>query len=163
VAKFKGSEIVQFDEFIKKENFLCGLQAADKISVIEQLVKHVALTIPIKIEIITKLLINREKKKTSGYGNQIAIVHIISPLIQEMHVVFAILKNAIEWGATDDKKVQIAVAVFSPTRHLDDHLLLLGNIYRVFKDNEVKHALIEMKNEDQMENALKLIKKGKHV
>lgn len=96
-----------------------------KEEVIRAAVKQIARDIRLDAEVITELLLDREKLMPTALSNGIAVPHTRDFLLQESFDVVAVVfpKNPIEFGALDGKPVHTLFFLFAcdDKRHL--HLL----------------------------------------
>jgi mannitol/fructose-specific phosphotransferase system IIA component (Ntr-type) len=116
---------------------------------------------PLDTVAVTKLLLGREQKRTSGVGRQIAIAHLLASQIPNIHVVFATFKNPVPWDSVDGKPVKVAALVLSPPRQLKDYFPLVMSVSKCLADESVRLSLLNMITDAQMLTVLNAAK-GKY-
>lgn len=149
---------MEHDLFIAKEDIVCGLDATDKASAIAQLVGHVSKTMPLDTVALTKLLLTREQKKTSGCGKQIAIVHLINPIIPNMKVALGTFKSPVPWDSVDGKPVLLAAIIVAPPRMLKEYFPLIIRVAKTLAEDSTRLSLTNMGTPAQIMTVLNAAK-----
>lgn len=144
--------------FITKENVVVGIDAIDKASAIAQLVGHASLSLPLDTVAVTKLLLAREQKKSSGCGKQIAIPHVINSIIPSLMVILGIFKNPVPWDSVDGKSVRIVCIVLCPSRQVKDYFVAVGAVSKSLSDESIRLSLSNMKTIPQVLTVLNAAK-----
>jgi len=110
---------------IHKGGVYSGIEGESKEEVICSAMKRIAKDLHLDAEVITELLLDREKLMPTALSNGIAVPHTRDFLLQESFDVVAVVfpKQPIEYGALDGKEVHTLFFLFAcdDKRHL--HLL----------------------------------------
>lgn len=110
---------------IHKGNVYRDIDGSTKEEVIQNAVKQIAEDIDLDAEVITSLLLDREKLMPTSLSHGVAVPHTRDFLLQESYDVVSVVfpKKPIEYGALDGKPVDTLFFLFAcdDKRHL--HLL----------------------------------------
>lgn len=110
---------------IHKGGVYCNIPGSSKEEVIANAVSLIAKNISLDAEVITDLLLDREKLMPTALSNGVAVPHTRDFLLEESFDVVAVVfpENPIEFGALDGKPVDVMFFLFAcdDKRHL--HLL----------------------------------------
>lgn len=110
---------------IHRGGVYCGISGKNKDEVIHNAVGQIACDLHLDAEVITELLLDREKLMSTALSNGIAVPHTRDFLLHESFDVVSVvlLKEPIEYGALDGKPVHTLFFLFAcdDKRHL--HLL----------------------------------------
>jgi PTS system fructose-specific IIA component len=84
-----------------------------------------------------KCVLEREEEISTGVGNSIAIPHGKSETVKEALIVFAKLKNGIDWESMDSEKVDLIFLLGVPERNKENlHLKILAQLSRKLMDED---------------------------
>ena len=110
---------------IHKGGVYMGVEGDSKEEVISIAMRRIAENLHLDVEVITELLLDRERLMPTALSNGIAVPHTRDFLLQESFDVVAVVfpKKPIEYGALDGKPVHTLFFLFAcdDKRHL--HLL----------------------------------------
>ncbi len=136
-ALYKGSVIHNVEGDTKKE-------------VIEESVKIIAQNLSLDADILTEMLMDREKLMPTTLNHGIAVPHTRDFLLQKPYDVITVVypKNPIEYGALDGKKVHALFFLFA----CDDkrHLHLLAKLAHFTRQEEVLKFLSDKPNKAEL-------------
>ena len=149
---------MEHDLLIAKEDIVCGLHATDKASAIAQLVGHVNKTMPLDTVALTKLLLAREQKKSSGCGKQIAIAHVINGVVPNMKVALATLAQPVKWDAADGKPVSLVALIIAPPRELKEYFPLVIKVCKMLAEDNIRISILNMQTPAQIMAVLNAVK-----
>lgn len=143
---------------INNELIIIDLEAKDKLEVLNELIKYAKNSGKIDDEkTFLKAVLKRENEFSTGVGNGIAIPHGKSTAVKEAMVVFAKLKNTVEWEALDESPVSIVFLIGVPESNVDNlHLKILSNLSRKLIDEEFINTL---KDTEEKEYILDILEK----
>lgn len=120
-----GSKQFSLYRAIHKGGVLYDIPGTTKEEVIRTTMKQLAIELNLDAEVISDLLMDREKLQPTALNNGIAIPHTRDFLLNAHYDVLAVVfpEHPIEYGALDNKPVQILFFLFASDdkRHL--HLL----------------------------------------
>lgn len=86
---------------------------------------------------------NRERKATTGIGGGIAIPHVRTRQAREFVMALARSTPGIDFGAIDDKKVHLFLAMVSPPYEDRLYLRVFGKIGRIFSQEGLLQEILE--------------------
>ena len=157
----RGCVFVDPSAFIKKENISPFLKSTSKKEVIQELlgffIHHGEIEAENKDTLFSELL-KRESKGSTGIGNQIAIPHCKTPLVNDLHVAIGISPSGIDFESIDRQKVKIFVLTLSSNAGSSRHLQFLAFIANLFKEATMREKVIGSKD---IESLYKLLMAGK--
>lgn len=90
----------------------------------------------------------REEEVSTNLGGAIAIPHGRCSAVKEPSLLFARLKEAIEWG--DEEPVSLVFQIAVPETAGDLHLQILSKLARKLIYDEFKQSLFDAKDEDEI-------------
>lgn len=94
-------------------------------------------------------LLEREKLGSTAIGNGVAIPHVRIPAVDKPHMLICILKNGLDFEASDKRAVKIVFLLITPDKDLKMHLNILAHISHIVKDtNFVKRATVVFDNKE---------------
>jgi PTS system nitrogen regulatory IIA component len=120
---------------------LTDLSSDTKETIIAEVMSRVAKTLGMDADVMTEMLIDREKMMPTALSNGTAVPHTRDFLLKKPFdvVVVASLKTPIDWGALDGKKVHTLFFLFAS----DDkrHLNLLAKLAHLSSSEEALEFL----------------------
>ncbi|WP_343758653.1 fructose PTS transporter subunit IIA [Clostridium oceanicum] len=136
-----------------------GLDAKDKKDVIKQLTKVLKKEGKlIDEETYIFDVLEREKEITTGVGKAVAIPHGKSCGVKETSVVFARLKNQVDWDAIDGNPVKLVFLLAIKKEDANNtHLRILSKIASKLMDDEFLNKFLNAENEEVVVNAISAI------
>ena len=120
---------------------LVDLQAADKESVFEQVAALLEGKTGIKRSHILGSLRARERLASTGLGQGIAIPHGRVRGLREAVGAFVRTRTAIDFGAPDNRPVNLIFVLLVPEKSTDLHLEILGELAQMFSDRTLRAEL----------------------
>lgn len=129
---------MKFADFVCQDAIRAELTAADKESVIRELVA--ALVEAGKVsesdqEDIVKAIIKREELGSTGIGRGVAVPHTKHPSVERLVGTVGISHDGVDFDSLDGEKVQLLFLLISPPDRPGDHLRALENISRQLRDD----------------------------
>ena len=137
---------------IHRGGMIRELQGNNKEEIITNAMKKIASALSLDADVITDLLLDRERLMPTALSNGVAVPHTREFLIKGPFDVVAIanLKEPVEWGALDDKPVHTLFFLFASDdkRHLHllaklAHLSSSEEGIEMMKSNPDKKAFLE--------------------
>jgi PTS system nitrogen regulatory IIA component len=126
------------------------LQAIDKEQVLKKLSAHAETLCPLFANEIFSVLVEREHIGCTGMGNGVCIPHGRFEQLKTIHVVFAKLDKAIDFGAADGKKVDLVFLLLTPSSADTEHLKAIAVISKLLRDKKLCKQLREEKNAEEL-------------
>ena len=115
----------------------------NKSEVITNIIHKIAESHP-GIKNIEKFIVEvleREKLGSTGIGDEVAIPHARTELVDQMILAFARTENEIDFEAIDNLKVRFIFLMAVPTKELKVYLTTLANISRLVKSKKMRQAM----------------------
>ncbi len=139
------------DGFLVEERIGCGVEAASKKRVLEQLGQRLAESAPdLTQDEVFDALLERERLGSTGLGKGIALPHARMSKITQSVAAFIQLPEGIDFDAIDNKPVDLALAMLVPEEATEEHLQLLAKLARMFDDAEFCTALRDADSSEQL-------------
>jgi PTS system nitrogen regulatory IIA component len=120
----------------------CNFPGDDKETVLRNAVSALDLPPEIDPDFILQVLLAREAMGTTAVGDGIAIPHVRNPILVQLPVpkiALCFLARPVDFGALDDKPVQILFTIISPSIRM--HLHLLSKLAYCLRDQRLRGIL----------------------
>lgn len=149
---------MKFAKYLHKELVFLGLSCSSKEETIKYLTDALCnyYKLPYRKEILHDI-IEREKVKSTGLGNGLAVPHGRVDLLDRLYVAFARSDKGIEWQAMDNKPVHYIFFIVGPTKLENEYLEALGDISRIMMRHDVREGIHTAR---KAEETITLIKKS---
>jgi len=121
-------------DLIKPEAVVANLRARTKKALLAEVSQHAATCLKMSETTINEALWQREMLSSTGLGRGIAIPHARVPQLAAMFGLFGRLDQPIEYGAMDDKPVDLVFLLLAPEHAGADHLRALARVSRLMRD-----------------------------
>ncbi len=105
-------------------------------------------------QVMTDLL-NRECCGTTAIGNSVAIPHARAEHLEKPLMFVAVSKKGVDFGAPDDRPVQIVFLLLTPVQATGTHLKTLSRIASLAQDTDAVRRLIDSASDDELYRQLK--------
>ncbi|HOJ98744.1 MAG: PTS sugar transporter subunit IIA [Treponemataceae bacterium] len=105
--------------------------------------------IPDPQRVVTTML-DREKLTSTGIGEGIAVPHGLCEGLSQTMMVVIRLKNPIEYGAPDEKPVDLLFCIAGPRDNTAYHLQLLSKLARILHNEQFRAALREAADRESL-------------
>ena len=93
-------------------------------------------------------LLQREALGSTGVGYGVAVPHARVAGLTRLRGVFVRLEHAVEFGAVDDRPVDLIFALFAPTDGSGEHLRALARVSRILRQAELREQLRKARSAD---------------
>jgi mannitol/fructose-specific phosphotransferase system IIA component (Ntr-type) len=131
------------------------LEASDKAEALNQMVEAVCTSPAVTDgEGLRRAIFDREKILSTGIGLGVALPHAKIGSIADFVLAVGILREPIEYGALDDRPVQIIVMIAGPTQKQSDYLKILAQVTLSLKNRGLREALIAAKTPEEVMRVL---------
>ena len=124
---------MKLTDFMVKEAIVPDLKATNREGVIRELLGALAQAGAIKagdVEAIGKVVLEREKQGSTGFGRGVAVPHARHPAVSRRVATIGHSAAGVDFAALDQAPVYSIVLLLSPTTNPDDHLQAMENIFR---------------------------------
>ena len=144
-AKYRESScIMNIESILVPERVVCGMQAASKKKVLEQIAELIQQRVPnIDGEELYQNLIERERLGTTALGNGIAIPHCRLSSCQEIICALIQLEEGVDFGSFDKEPVRILFLLIVPANVIEEHLEALSMLAKRLEDEPYRNGLID--------------------
>jgi PTS system nitrogen regulatory IIA component len=93
-------------------------------------------------------LVAREAVGSTGVGYGVAVPHARVAGVTRLRGVFVRLEHAVEFGAVDDRPVDLIFALFAPPEASGEHLRALARVSRILRQAELREQLRKARSPD---------------
>ena len=148
---------MKFLEFVSIKAIRPELQAAEKDSVINEMVDALVEANDIKAEdreSIAAAVLKREDLGSTGIGKGIAVPHTKHPSVERLIGTVGVSTEGVDFNSLDGEKVQLFFLLVSPLDRPGDHLRALENISRQLRDDTFCRFLKQSKTVEDIQQLL---------
>jgi PTS system nitrogen regulatory IIA component len=134
---------MKIESILNPERTRCGMAAASKKKVLEQISSLVTESLPqIDSEELYQNLIARERLGTTAMGNGIAIPHCRLSDCNDIICALVQLQEAVDFGAYDQVPVKLVFLLIVPMTEIEEHLETLSMLARHLESDDYRQALL---------------------
>lgn len=131
------------------------LDASTKSGVLAQLAElYRGSDVGLEPSKIVEVLAERERLASTGVGSGVAIPHGRVPGLRGVRCVFGVHREGVDFEAIDGEPVHLFIGVLAPDGQASQHLKALARISRLFRNAELREALIAAKDEAEAHRLL---------
>lgn len=139
------------DTILPPERTLCGVHGVSKKKTLETVADLISEAVPaINAKELFASLVARERLGTTGLGNGIALPHCRNKSCTEPIGLFMQLAEPIEFGAVDQKPVDLVFALVVPEEATQEHLEILKTLARLFQSRILLNRMREARSADRL-------------
>ena len=131
------------------------LTAADKASVIRELVDAVVEGSPLSAEELLQAVQEREQVLSTGIGHGVAIPHGRSGRLTDLRVSAGVARHPIEFGSIDGAPVRLVFLLVAPESEAGAHVKALSRITRLVRQPLVRERLLGAATGDEFHRYLR--------
>lgn len=136
---------------LSKDTIALELKSADKNSIIEELIDLLVAAGKITDrKAALKVVMDREKKISTGMQNGIAIPHAKSEKIDCLVAALGIKKEGVDFGSLDGQPSRIFVLTISPAKRAGPHIQFLAEISRVLNNDVSRERILNAASKEEM-------------
>jgi nitrogen PTS system EIIA component len=131
-------------DFIVKDAIIPELKAADRDGVIRELVAALAAAKALpagEVDAIVKMIIDREKHGSTGFGKGVAVPHVKHPALKKRVGAIGRSTVGVDFAALDQAPVYSVFLLLSPQNNPDGHLQAMENIFRNLQQDTFRRFL----------------------
>lgn len=126
------------------------VHAADKRQALSVVAELAARHHGLKAAPVLSALVKREAQASTGVGHGVATPHARLKGLDQMRGIFVRLETPVDFGALDEKPVDLVFALLSPAESAGDHLQALARISRVMRSAELRSQLRQAAGADAL-------------
>ena len=137
----QGTSLVQY---LSPGQILVGVEAKDSYDLMSQMLDALVESDSFRAQTnisrdqVWRLLIEREKKQSTGIGDGVAFPHGRIPGYKGLSICLAILKRPVDYGSFDGKPVQIACMTLTPEEQPALALRLYSKVAELLADEAIR-------------------------
>lgn len=124
--------------------------AVSKKQLLQEMSRKLAEDTGIDERAMFDIVAERENLGSTGFGGGTALPHGRIPGLRRVKGVFAKLNRGIDFGACDNRPVDLFFMLVSPENSGADHLSALAQISKIIKDEERCGKIREAKTKDEI-------------
>lgn len=144
-------------EFFQESLCIFDLESVDKRGALAEMVKCISHESHLKDhDLILDMLMNRESLGSTGIGKGVAFPHGRSVAVQELTLLFARSEKGVDFDALDKKPTHLFFLIIAPPQDKENlYLQVLGHLVELIKTAPVRQKLMEARNFDELNVALR--------
>lgn len=136
--------VIDLLDILTPETVILDVEATDKDGLFAELVaKGVALGFFEDKDTFYRLLQEREQLGTTGIGKNIAVPHVRTELVDDLHMVLARSRQGIEYDSVDGNPVNFFFLVVAPPEKNELYLKMMARISRLMRADDVRADMLE--------------------
>ncbi len=132
---------MKLTELLRPDQIRVPLAAADKESVLHEMVDLLQVTGDGQRQRIYDAVVEREKIMSTGIGGGVAIPHGKCDAVDGVHASFGITQAPIDFDSIDGKPVRICFLIVSEPHTTGPHIRALAQISNLLNRTECRNAL----------------------
>jgi len=159
-ARQDDEDVASLSELLRAGGVHYDAGGSDKGDVLREAVARLPLPPESDREFLSTVLEAREKLGSTGIGDGIAIPHVRNPILLHVprpFVTACLLRNPIEFDATDHKPVHTVFNVVSPS--VPSHLRILAQLAFALRDDTLREMLRDRAPVDELLARLEVVEK----
>src|SRR3954469_20431839 len=148
---------MKFSDFVVASAIRADMAAADKASVLQELVSSLADAGAVRAEDaagVVAAIMKREELGSAGIGRGVAVPHTKHPSVSKLIGTVGVSREGVDFDSLDGEKVQLFFLLISPPDRPGDHLRALENISRQLRDDTFCKYLKQAKTADDIRQLL---------
>lgn len=140
---------------ISKEAISIDLKGTNKDEILEELVNVLGKSGKVSdMKGALKCVIEREKKMSTGMGNEIAIPHGKMKNQDALVAAIGIKKEGVDFEALDGQPVKLFIITISPSARTGPHIQFLAEISRLLSNDEHRMGMINAQSAEDVLNVI---------
>lgn len=141
---------VDLSDLLLPELVVTGVPATTRKGLLHHVGVLAGAALSLEPRLIGDALAAREKQGSTGFGGGVAIPHARLPVLDRIVAIVARLAQPIDFGAVDDARVDLVIALLSPERAGAEHLKALARVARTLRDRTLVAKLRGAGSRDAM-------------
>lgn len=138
---------MQITDYLKMQGVKVYLKGQSKKEVVKELLDLTSKVYPdLNKEANFKNLLERENIETTAIGDGVAIPHARIEGIDDIYVVFGLLKEGVDFKAIDGQSVRIVFLILSPQKDTSLQLRFLARVSRLMHVEELRKDLLQCRS-----------------
>ena len=145
-------------DFIEIQALVPQLKADDRDAAIHELIDALieagAVDKALRDDLV-KLITDREKKGSTGFGKGVAVPHVKHKKIERMVATIGVSPTGVDFNALDKAAVYSVVLLLSPEDRPDEHLQAMENIFRNLQNDTFRKFLRQATTTQDIEELIR--------
>jgi len=144
-------------DFVVQDAVIADLQATERDQAIEELLNALveagATTTGLRDE-LARLILDREKHGSTGFGKGVAVPHVKHEKIKKMSAAVAVSQKGVDFNALDKQPVYSIILLLSPKDRPDEHLQAMENIFSNLQKDTFRRFLRQSQTREEIVDLL---------
>jgi mannitol/fructose-specific phosphotransferase system IIA component (Ntr-type) len=148
---------MKLSDFIVSKAIVPQLASTDRDDVISELISSLVAAGACDAGIagdLIKLILDREKKGSTGFGKGVAVPHVKHEKIKKMAATIGVSQKGVDFNALDKAPVYSIVLLLSPVNKPDDHLQAMENIFSNLQKDTFRRFLRQATTVDEVKDLI---------
>jgi len=137
---------------LSENNLILNLRAKKKEDALKEMVSFLSKNNEIDEDEVYKGIIAREEVMSTGLGGGVAIPHTKADSAKNVMVVFARVKDGVDFKSIDQQPVYLIFMVIVPSDATISQIKILARISRLLKHNYIRERLKVLKTKKEILN-----------
>ncbi len=103
---------------------------------------------------LIKMLLEREKRSTTGFGAGIAVPHAKHPKVTRVSAAIGLSASGLDFSSIDMQPVYTVVLLLSPHEKPDEHLHAMEVIFKVLSQDSFRRLLRQASTAEEVQSLL---------
>lgn len=148
---------MKLQDFVVIEATIPDLQPTERDDVIRELVDSLvrvgAAPQDLRDDLI-KMIIDREKHGSTGFGKGVAVPHVKHERIKRMVATIGVSQKGVDFNALDKAPVYSVVLLLSPKDKPDEHLQAMENIFSNLQKDTFRRFLRQVTSQKDIQELI---------
>jgi mannitol/fructose-specific phosphotransferase system IIA component (Ntr-type) len=148
---------MKLSDFVVNEALIPDLKTTERDEVIRELIAALidagAAPAALRDELV-KLIIDREKHGSTGFGKGVAVPHVKHDKLKKMAAAIGVSQSGVDFNALDKAPVYAVVLLLSPKDKPDEHLQAMENIFSNLQKDTFRRFLRQANNRQDIEDLI---------
>ncbi len=133
------------------------LEHTDRDSAIEELIDALIASRSVSKALrgdLIKLIIDREKKGSTGFGKGVAVPHVKHAKIKGMAAAIGVSQQGVDFNSLDKSPVYSIILLLSPENKPDEHLQAMENIFSNLQNDTFRRFLRQSTTVEEIQDLI---------
>lgn len=136
---------MKLNDVIEPTRVFTQCRLGSKKAILAKACEILALSSPeLDEDVLAERFFSRERLGSTGVGFGVAIPHIRDQSVTEARACFLQLSEPVEYEAPDELPVDLIFALMVPEEETQEHLQLLSEVVKRFRDSEFRERIREL-------------------
>ena len=141
---------MRLTDLVRPEQVSASLKSKGKLEVLDELARLLSQNEePIGAEDFCRVLVERERLRSTGVGAGVAIPHGKVQGLDHLALAVGLSRRGIDFDAADGQPVHIFMALAAPINSTGEHLKALARIARLCSDDDFRQRLLACTSDDE--------------